>query len=276
MRELRFISFGSIDPYRIMAANEALFRIADKTGEDVAFTWIPEKSLIMGYSQLIEKELDLQRCADLGYPVTRRITGGGTAFASHESQVQYGLVGSLESGELPLDVIESFKKVCGVVVHALEEFSLRGEFKPINDVLCNGKKISGSAQTRGSRTLIQHGTLLTDFNVKDMLLCCNIPLEKISDKGIKSVEERVTDLNRELGRKVPLSEVESALRYGFEKTFRTKLVEDEMSREEKKLAGKLLPKYSDESWIFRYTRGGVRYKGSYGASPEAQEFGGGK
>lgn len=273
MHELRFINFGRINPYNIMAANEALFRAAEKTGEDVGFMWIPEKSLIMGYSQLIEKELNLQRCRELGYPVTRRITGGGTAFASVDSQVQYGFVGNLESGEIPLDIIESFKKICHIVIHALEKFGLRGEFKPINDVLCNGKKISGSAQTRGNRTLIQHGTLLVDFNIKEMLLCCNIPLEKISDKGIKSVEERVTDLNRELGRRVPLSEAESAIRFGFEKTFDTRLIDGEMTSEEKSFMEKLIPKYSDPQWIFRYTKGGRRYQGAYDMSPELKEFG---
>jgi lipoate-protein ligase A len=268
MDDLRFIAFGKIDPYHIMAAIEALFRTADKDGKNVAFSWIPERSLIMGYSQLIERELDLSRCKKSGYPVTRRITGGGTAFASDDSQVQYGLVGSLESGEIPLDMVESYRKVCGVVVHALEKFDLVGEFKPINDVLCNGKKISGSAQTRGSRTLLQHGTLLVDFNIKDMLTCCNIPLEKISDKGIASVEERMIDLNRILGRRVPLSDVEAAIRFGFEKTFKTKLVDSKLSAEERVLAEKLLPKYHDEDWIFRYTRRKVKYAGSYEKSPE--------
>jgi lipoate---protein ligase len=226
----------------------------------------------MGYSQLIERELDLRRCAALGYPVTRRITGGGTAFASDDSQVQYGIVGSLESGEIPLDMVESYRKICGVVVHALERFGLKGEFKPINDVLCGGKKISGSAQTRGSRTLLQHGTLLVDFNIKEMLTCCNIPLEKISDKGIKSVEDRMIDLNRILGRRVPLSEIEDAIRFGFEKTFKTLLVDDKMNLGEKKLAEELLPKYSDEDWIFRYTRGKVKYSGSYEKSPEVKDL----
>lgn len=272
MDELRFINFWRTDPYHIMAANEALFRIADREGENVAFMWIPEKSLIMGYSQLIERELDLGRCEQLGYPVTRRITGGGTAFASADSQVQYGIVGSLESGEIPLDMVESYRKICGIVVHALERFNLKGEFKPINDVLCNGKKISGSAQTRGNRTLLQHGTLLVDFNIREMLTCCNIPPEKISDKGIKSVEERMTDLNRQLGRKVPLAEVEEAIRSGFEKTFNTRLAEDKMNREEKKLAEKLLPKYHDQEWIFRYTRGRVRYSGTYEKSPEVKDL----
>jgi len=272
MDKLRFIDFGRVRVQEIMAANEALFRTADATGEEVAFLWIPEKSINMGYSQLIEKELNLERCRELSYPVTRRISGGGMAFASAESQVQYGFIGSLENPRIPYDMTESYREICGIVIHALERFDLSGEFKPINDVLCNGKKISGSAQTRGSRVLLQHGTLLSDFNIKEMLLCCNIPAEKISDKGIKSVEERLTDLGRLLGRKVSLEEVNCAMRYGIEKTFDARLAEDRMTKEEQALAKGLLPKYFDEAWIYRYTKGRTRSTGSYAPGPETGEF----
>lgn len=270
MDKLRFIDFGLLDVQKIMAYNEALFRTADKTGESVGFTWTTPKAIIMGYSQLIEKELNLDRCKALGYEVTRRISGGGMAFSSERSQMQYGYVGRLS--DLPYDMTESYKKVCGIVVHALEKWELSGEFKPINDVLCNGKKISGSAQTRGENVLLQHGTLLVDFNIKEMMTCCNIPLEKISDKGIKSVEERVTDLNRVLGRIIPLDEAATAMRYGFEKNFGVRLQESRPTKEEEILASEYLPKYYDENWILRYTKGRTRSSGAYPQSPEQAEF----
>lgn len=276
MKELRFIDFGRIGVCDIMAANESLYQTAEKTGEQTGFMWIPEKSINMGYSQLIEKELNLERCRSLGYTVTRRISGGGMAFASEESQVQYGFIGNLEDPLIPFDVTESYRRICGIVIHALERYGLAGEFKPINDVLCNGKKISGSAQTRGGKTLIQHGTILVDFNIKEMLLCCNIPLEKISDKGIKSVEERLTDLNTALGSKVPLDEVADAMRYGFEKNFNVRLKDSRMTPDEERLAEELLPRYSDETWIYRYTRGRTRSKGQYAPGMETRELGAGK
>ncbi len=270
MDELRFIDFGLLDVQKIMSYNEALFRTAEKTGESVGFLWTTPKAIIMGYSQLIEKELNLDRCKALGYEVTRRISGGGMAFSSEKSQMQYGYVGRLE--DLPYDMTESYKEICGIVVHALEKWGLSGEFKPINDVLCQGKKISGSAQTRGENMLIQHGTLLADFNIKEMMTCCNIPLEKISDKGIKSVEERLTDLNRALERKVPLDEAAEAMRMGFEKNFGVRLKESRLTKQEEKLASELLPKYYDEKWVFRYTRGRTRSCGAYPQSPEQAEF----
>ncbi|MFZ2456452.1 MAG: biotin/lipoate A/B protein ligase family protein [Candidatus Altiarchaeia archaeon] len=270
MEKLRFIDFGRVPVQKIMSYNEALFRTAEKTGVNVGFIWTTPPAIIMGYSQLIEKELNLDRCDALGYQVTRRISGGGMAFSSERSQIQYGYIGQLSG--LPFDVTESYKEVCGIVIRALEKYSLVGEFKPINDVLCNGKKISGSAQTRGENVLLQHGTLLVDFNVKEMLTCCNIPLEKISDKGIASVEERMIDLNRVLGRNVPLDDAARAIRYGFEKTFDAELKDGALTVEEEKLASELLPKYFDQNWVFRYTQGKTRSKGAYPDSPEQAEF----
>jgi lipoate---protein ligase len=270
MDKLRFIDFGRMPVQKIMSYNEALFRTSEKTGETVGFIWTTPPSIIMGYSQLIEKELNLDRCKGLGYEVTRRISGGGMAFSSEGSQIQYGYIGRLS--DLPFDMTDSYKEVCGIVIQALEKYSLACVFKPINDVLCNGKKISGSAQTRGENVLLQHGTLLVDFNIKDMMTCCNIPLEKISDKGIASVEERMIDLNRVLGRKVPLDEAAHAMRYGFEKNFNVELSDSSLTKEEESLASELLPKYSDENWIFRYTRGRTRSKGAYPDSPEQSEF----
>jgi lipoate---protein ligase len=270
MDKLRFIDFGRLPVQKIMSYNEALFRTAEKTGEAVGFIWTTPPAIIMGYSQLIEKELNLDRCKGLGYQITRRISGGGMAFSSEGSQIQYGYIGRLS--DLPFDMTDSYKVVCGIVIHALEKYSLVGEFKPINDVLCKGKKISGSAQTRGENVLLQHGTLLVDFNIRDMMTCCNIPLEKISDKGIKSVEERMIDLNRVLGRKAPLDEAACAMRYGFEKNFGVELKGSRLTKEEESLASELLPKYFDENWIFRYTRGMTRSKGAYPDSPEQAEF----
>ncbi len=272
MRELRFIDFGKMDVCKIMAVNESLYRTAEETGEGVGFLWTAGKSIIMGYSQVIEKELNLERCGQLGYKITRRISGGGMAFSSEDSQVQYGFIGNLDDKTIPLDLTESYRMICGIVVSAIGRFGLKGEFKPINDVLCNGKKISGSAQTRGSTVLLQHGTLLCDFDIKDMLLCCNIPLEKISDKGIKSVEDRVTDLYRVLGRRVPLKEANDAMLYGFGKNFGVRLGADKLTRDEESLARELLPKYYDPDWVYRYTRRKTRSSGEYPKSPELAEY----
>jgi len=127
MDELRFIDFGCQSVQKIMSYNEALFRTSEKTCEPVGFIWTTPPAIIMGYSQLIERELDTGRCRALGYQITRRISGGGMAFSSKESQIQYGYIGRLE--DLPYDITESYQEICGIVVEALRRWGLEGKFQ---------------------------------------------------------------------------------------------------------------------------------------------------
>ena len=66
---------------------------------------------------------------------------------------------------------------------------------PVNDIVANGKKISGNAQTRRKGVLLQHGTILYSLDIKRMFSLLNVSKEKISDKMIKNVEERVTSVS---------------------------------------------------------------------------------
>ena len=92
----------------------------------------------------------------------------------------------------PKDIIKSYRLICGYLVHALKELGIKAEFVPVNDVIADGKKISGSAQTRRNGILLQHGTLLYDVDVDKMFSLLKVGKEKIADKLIKSVKKRVT------------------------------------------------------------------------------------
>lgn len=77
-----------------------------------------------------------------------------------------------------------------------------------------------------------------------------VPKEKISDKMIKSVEDRVTTIKRELGH-VHFKEIEEALKTGFAKALDIRLVDGQLNRTEKSLALKLKKeKYSTVNWTF--------------------------
>jgi len=73
--------------------------------------------------------------------------------------------------------------------------------------------------------------------------------EKISDKFIASVFERVTTVERELGRKPRAEEVREAMRAGFEKSFGVVLTQGELTAAEERLAAELRPKYASQGWL---------------------------
>ncbi len=247
MQEWRFIDFGLVDIRDMMAMDEAILK-----GDEgnTFFFWTPKKSIILGFFQKAQVELDLPGCSD--YTITRRISGGGIAFSDDRCrQINYGVVGTIDNDLFPLDIIESYKQVCGVLIDTLVHYGLNAAFRPINDVTVDGRKISGNAQTRWEGKLLQNGTLLLDFDIEEMLRISNIPKEKFLDKKIASVREGMTWLDRELGEQRDMEEVRNVMKDKFEERFHVKLRTGDLSRMEKELTRTLLPKYYSPEWVYR-------------------------
>ncbi|MBC7219503.1 MAG: lipoate--protein ligase family protein [Hadesarchaea archaeon] len=232
-----------------MAIDEALLRLNSegKAPNTVRFwRWLPS-AVSLGCFQSLEREVDLEAAKRHGVDVVRRITGGGAVFHDHHGELTYSVV--CREGDLPRDIIESYQIICGGIVQGLENLGLRAEFRPINDVQVNGKKISGSAQTRRWGSVLQHGTVLISPDVRLMFELLKVSPEKISDKFISSVFERVTTVERELGKRPSFGQVRAALVKGFEAALSVELVEGEMEKAEMDLAAELRSKYASQEWL---------------------------
>jgi lipoate-protein ligase A len=236
MEEWRFIDFGLVDIRDMMAMDEAILK-----GDEgnTFFFWTPKKSIILGYFQKADIELNLAQCKD--YTITRRISGGGIAFSDDRCrQINYGVVGTIDNDRFPLDIIESYKQICGVLIDTLINYGLNAAFRPINDVTVDNKKISGNAQTRWEGKLLQNGTLLLDFDIEEMLRISNIPKEKFMDKKIASVREQRD-----------MEEIRNVMKRKFEERFNVRLKSGTLSEKEKELTRSLLPKYYSDEWVYR-------------------------
>ncbi len=208
------------------------------------FTWKPP-CLSIGYFQSLEQEVDAEKAKEMGVDIVRRYSGGGAVF--HDRELTYSM--AVSEKNIPNDIIESYKTVCNALTVGLKTVGIAGEFKPINDIIVNGKKISGNAQTRKGGIVLQHGTILMDVDLKKMFSLLKVPNEKIKDRMIESAEKRVTSIRKELGREMELEKLSNAIVSGFEKTFGICFEESGMTDYESKLAKKLCDeKYSTEEW----------------------------
>ena len=253
VEEWRIMGLDVNDAYMNMAIDEAICRLRseDKSPNTIRlYRWKPS-AVSIGYFQIVDQEVDLEACKHLGVDIVRRMTGGGAVYHSYEGEVTYSVIVNQDHPKIPRDILMSYKVICSGIVMAMEDLGIKASFKPINDIEVNGKKISGNAQTRRRNVVVQHGTILLDTDIRTMFTVLKVSKEKISDKLIKSAEERVTTIRRELGRKVTFKEASEALKKSFPKVFDIKLVEGRLNGEERELASKLRKeKYCNTEWIF--------------------------
>jgi len=249
----RLIDIKVENAYTQMAIDEAL-AYAMRKGESPntvrLYRWNPS-AVSVGYFQSTMNEVDLEACRRLGVDVIRRITGGGTVFHDYEGEITYSLVAPDDDPKIPDDILSSYRLICGGVVNGLGRLGLEAEFKPVNDIITGGRKISGNAQTRRYGAVLQHGTILVDCDVRKMFTVLKVSETKISDKMIEAVEERVTSIRRELGRDVSFDEARDALVAGFEEALDIRLEPGELTAYEQGLTEKFRAKYSSHEWIFR-------------------------
>lgn len=254
MRDVwRLIDMRVENAYTQMAMDEAIAfaRIKEENPNTVRlYRWKPS-AVSVGYFQSLEKEVDLEACRQLGVDVIRRITGGGAVFHDYNGEITYSLVAPDDDPRIPRDILASYEVICGCIVNGLRELGLECEFKPVNDIILGGRKISGNAQTRRHGVVLQHGTVLVDCDVRKIFTVLRVSDEKISDKMIKSAEERVTSIRKHLGREVTFEEARNALIAGFEKTLKIALEPGKLTEFEEEFRDKFMERYRSREWIFK-------------------------
>ncbi len=252
-QQWRLLKHGSASAADNMATDEAILRhvTAGESPNTLRFyTWNPS-AVSIGYFQGIEQEVDLDVCRDHDVAVIRRITGGGAVYHDRDGEVTYSICIKDSYPGMSPKVLGSYHVLCAGLIKGFEYLGLTAEFKPINDILVNGKKISGNAQTRRFGGILQHGTLLCKVNPRLMFSLLKVPDEKIRDKLIQAVEERVTSVERELGY-VDRDAVTRAMIKGFAETLGVELITGKLSASELEMATQIkAERYANQAWNFK-------------------------
>ncbi|MFX0108251.1 MAG: biotin/lipoate A/B protein ligase family protein [Candidatus Hodarchaeota archaeon] len=251
MEEVRFIDLEIHNAFENMAIDEAIMMAIKRKEAPPTlrfYRWSPS-AVSIGTFQGMTEEVDLDYCKRNNIDRIRRITGGGAVYHDFDGEITYSIILPRGHSLAPPDILESYQVLCAGIVKGLEKLGIESEFKPINDIVVSGKKISGNAQTRRHSCVLQHGTTLLDLDVEVMFSILKVPQEKISDKMIADVKQRVTSIRELLGRTVSIEELRDALKLGFAEALNVELIESKLSPSEQTAASALVQhKYSTYSW----------------------------
>lgn len=245
--KVRYIPPIEANAARQMAIDEAIFRRYDE-GESVPtfrFFRFKPSAITLGYSQDLHETINVEKCDENDIPYVRRITGGGTVFHDYRGEITYSVVTEKIEG----DIEESFRQLLEPIMKTLEDYGLEPKFKPYNDILVDGKKISGSAQRRGKKGLLQHGTLMfaTDLELLSDIL--RLDEDKLERKGADKFLDLVTTIEKEVGERPEPEGLIEVMRENYERHFEGKIKKGELRKNEIELAEDLEDKYSSERWL---------------------------
>jgi len=245
MDRWRVLIHQTRDAYTNMSIDEILLRNGTPTLR--FYQWYPS-AISIGYFQGIREEVNLKACQKAKVDVVRRITGGGAVYHDEKGEIAYSIIAPIDC--VPSNIQESYEYLCTGLIKGLHLLGVHARFSPINDIQIDHKKISGSAQTRRYGHVLQHGTLLCSLNLDLMFRLLRITQEKIKDKHIKNVKERVTSLEIILG-PIDKDKVIEALIIGFKETLHIDFKQCEMTPEELSSIPKVRKKYVQREWNFK-------------------------
>lgn len=208
MSKWRVVGLETRDAFENMAIDEAVSEMVGSKDSPPTirfYRWDPS-AVSVGYFQSLHDEVAVEQCEKNKVDFVRRRTGGGAVYHDYEGELTYSVIAP--ESIFPKGIIDSYHIICQWIIGGLGQLGIDAKFKPINDIVTaedavdfegnfiGGKKISGNAQTRRGGVLLQHGTILYKVDVKKMFSLLKVGQEKISDKMIAAVEERVTGVKK--------------------------------------------------------------------------------
>ena len=228
------------------------------------YGWRPP-CISIGYFQSLERDIDLDKCLELGVDYVRRPSGGRAVL--HDEELTYSLVASEKDSRVSGEIKASYMKINSGVVEGLRLLGIEVEVgqggrrrRDTASPLCfhtlhgheptvGGRKVVGSSQVRKRGIILQQGTILLGIDEDKPFLILRMPDENVRRQLKSSFRRDVASLKEILMREVELEEVAEAVTRGFERALDVLLVEGELSGEEKALAQRLVrERYGRREW----------------------------
>jgi len=246
----RLLDLGYVDPYRAQCFYEATALAVGKgIAPPTVILCLPISPYIcIGVHQILENVVDVDYCKTRGYPIIRRSLGGGAVFLNSH-QLFFQIIGPKDHPQVPPRVDDLFRYFLTAIVAAYRRLGIPAEYRPVNDIVVRGRKISGTGAGIWGNAVIVVGNFIMDFNFDEAARVLRVPDEKFRDKLVSSMREWITSIRRELGTIPPLEEIKQAAIEGF-KTIGIELKSGEVTPEEERFfSEEVLPRHKSHEWL---------------------------
>ncbi|WP_449621340.1 lipoate--protein ligase family protein [Robertmurraya sp. Marseille-Q9965] len=270
-----FIDSGDQSPSFNMALDEALldWHSAGEIPPVIRFYGWNPATLSIGYFQKVEKEINMEAVKEHELGFVRRPTGGRGVL--HEHELTYSVIVSEEHPEMPKTVTEAYRVISEGILKGFHQLGLEAYFsvpktteereslKNPRSAVCfdapswyelvvEGRKVAGSAQTRQKGVILQHGSILLDLDEDKLFSLFNYPNDRVKERMQKAFKSKAVAINDISSRKISLDEAKVAFKKGFEEGLNIELKPIELSEEQTEYVLQLAKdRYESDEWNYK-------------------------
>lgn len=271
----RFIHSGHCSPSFNMALDEALltWHSEGKIPPVIRFYGWNPPTLSIGYFQKVDREINMDALQRYGLGFVRRPTGGRGVL--HDKELTYSVIVSEGHPQMPKTVTEAYRVISEGILEGFKALGLNAHFSiprsekekqtlknPRSSVcfdapswyelVVEGRKVAGSAQTRQKGVILQHGSILLDLD-EDMLFDLFIyPNERVRQRMQRMFSSKAVAINSLREEPVTLEEACVAFKTGFEKGLNVDLEPYVLTEAEHAYVEEIEhERYANDSWNYR-------------------------
>lgn len=260
----RLVMGGAEKASTNMAIDEAIMMAVSRGDSPPTlrfYAWDPP-AISIGYFQSLEREVDPERCRQAGFDIVRRPTGGRVVL--HDDELTYSI--AVKETDLPGSVLETYKVLSSGLVLGLRSLGIDAMMMPHGstrehasaacfdspswyEVVCEGKKIVGSAQVRKVGTILQHGSIPLTFSADRLTSVLSFASERVRERVKATLEQKASGICEFMRRRPTHDEVARSLASGLSSVLGIEFLEVALSPSEIEDTRELLrTKYSLTEW----------------------------
>ena len=235
---------NSTDPYFNLAAEEYFF---SNFKDNIFMLWRNSPAIIVGKHQNTLAEINYDYVKENNIKVVRRMTGGGAVF--HDlGNINFTFIETGESEKLV-----DFRKYVQPILDILLKLGVDAKFEGRNDLTIDGKKFSGNAEHVYKNRILHHGTILFSAKMSDLTKALNVKDVKFTDKAVKSVRSRVTNVSEHLKNPITALEFINLVFNHILEMYDDAVIYEISEQDKEKIEELVKNKYSTWEWNFGYS-----------------------
>ncbi len=275
MKQWYFINSGPCSPSYNMAMDEALLNWhSEKLIPPVIrfYEWNPA-TLSIGYFQQVHKDINFEEVRRQALGFVRRPTGGRAVL--HEHELTYSIIVEEDYPNMPKTVTEAYRVLSEGLLLGFRNLGLDAYFsvpdteekqqdlkKPKSavcfdapswyELVVEGRKVAGSAQTRQKGVILQHGAILLDLEEEKLLSLFKFANEEAREKMRLKLPEKAVAMNRLVDKPFTIEQCIQAFKNGFQHALDIELIPYELTEEQLAYIEQLeKEKYANDDWNFK-------------------------